>query len=90
MICVDMAEFMISAGARHKRAWSRRSDKYYYVVNGQLSFIINDQVVDLSTGDACIIRQGLRFSYENKTGAIARLLLVHTPSFELGEEVFEE
>ena len=86
----SMAEIMVPAGVRHKRAWSRRSDKYYYVVDGRLSFIINDQVVDLSTGDACIIRQGARFSYENKTESIVKLLLVHTPSFELAEEVFEE
>jgi len=86
----SMAEIMVPAGARHKRAWSKRSDKYYYVVDGRLSFIVNDQVVDLSTGDACIIRQGVRFSYENKTRAVAKLFLIHTPSFELAEEVFDE
>ena len=86
----SMAEITVPAGARHKRAWSKRSDKYYYVLDGRLSFIVDDQVVDLSTGDACIIRQGVRFSYENKTGAIVKILLVHTPSFELAEEVFEE
>ena len=86
----SMAEITVPAGARHKRSWSKRSDKYYYVLDGRLSFIVDDQVVDLSTGDACIIRQGVRFSYENKTGAIVKILLVHTPSFELAEEVFEE
>jgi mannose-6-phosphate isomerase-like protein (cupin superfamily) len=86
----SMAEITVPAGARHKRAWSKRSDKYYYVIGGRLSFIVDNQIVDLSTGDACIIRQGVRFSYENKTGAVAKLLLVHTPSFDLAEEVFEE
>ena len=86
----SVAEITVPVGARHKRAWSKRSDKYYYVIGGRLSFIVDNQVVDLSTGDACIIRQGARFSYENKTGAVAKLLLVHTPSFDLAEEVFEE
>lgn len=86
----SMAEITVPAGARHKRAWSKRSDKYYYVIDGRLSFILDDQVVDLATGDACLIPQGARFSYENKTGAPVKVLLVHTPSFELAEEVFEE
>lgn len=86
----SMAEITVPAGARHKRAWSKRSDKYYYVINGRLRFIVDNQVLNLSTGDVCIIRQGVRFSYKNKTGAVAKLLLVHTPSFKLTEEVFEE
>jgi mannose-6-phosphate isomerase-like protein (cupin superfamily) len=86
----SIAEITVPAGARHKRAWSKRSDKYYYVIDGRLSFIVDNHVVDLSAGDACIIRQGTRFSYENQTGAVVKLLLVHTPSFKLAEEVFEE
>lgn len=85
----SMAEILVPAGAQHKRAWSKRSNKYYYVVDGRLSFIVENQFFDLSTGDVCIILQGERFSYENKSGEIAKLLLVHTPSFELAEEVFE-
>ena len=86
----SMAEIKVPTGARHERAWSKRSDKYYYVVEGRLSFIVDNQVLDLSTGDVCIIQQGARFSYENQTEETAKLLIVHTPSFELAEDVFEE
>ena len=86
----SMAEITVPAGARHKSAWSKRSDKYYYVIDGRISFVVDSQVLNLSTGDACIIRQGTRFNYENKTGTGAKLLLVHTPGFKLTEEVFEE
>jgi len=86
----SMAEIIVTSGVRHKLAWSKRSDKYYYVVDGQLSFIIDGQSLDLSAGDTCIVCQGKRFSYENKTGSVAKLLCVHTPSFDLAEEVFEE
>ena len=86
----SMAEIKVPAGAQHERAWSKRSDKYYYVVEGRLSFIVDNQVLDLSTGDVCIIHQGTRFSYENQTEETAKLLIVHTPSFELAEDVFEE
>lgn len=86
----SVAEITIPAGVRHKRAWSKISDKYYYVIDGELSFIVDDQSLNLSAGDVCIIHKGARFSYENKTGVVAKVLLVHTPRFELTEEVFEE
>ena len=84
------AEISVPAGVRHKRAWSRRSDKYYYVLVGRLRFTIDDRVVELAAGDLCIIRKGGQFSYENTTAEISRILLIHTPSFDLDEEVFEE
>jgi mannose-6-phosphate isomerase-like protein (cupin superfamily) len=86
----SVAEITVPAGARHERAWSKRSDKYYYVIEGRLSLIVDDQVLNISSGDVCIIHQGTRFSYENKTGETAKLLVVHTPSFELDAEIFEE
>jgi len=61
-----------------------------YTVEGRLSFIVDNQVLNISSGDVCIIHQGTRFSYENQTGEAAKLLVVHTPSFELPEEIFEE
>ncbi len=86
----SIAEITVPAGARHERAWSKRSDKYYYVIEGRISFIVDNQVLNISSGDVCIIHQGTRFSYENQTGEAAKLLVVHTPSFELPEEIFEE
>jgi mannose-6-phosphate isomerase-like protein (cupin superfamily) len=85
----SIAEIIVPAAARHEQAWSKRSDKYYYVIDGSISFIVDDQVVELSTGDVCIIRRGERFSYENTTGVTAKVLLVHTPNFNLSEEVFD-
>jgi mannose-6-phosphate isomerase-like protein (cupin superfamily) len=86
----SIAEITVPAGGRHERAWSKRSDKYYYVINGRFSFIVDNQVLNISSGDVCIIHQGKRFSYENVTGETARLLVVHTPSFEPDGEIFEE
>ena len=86
----SFAEIVVPAGVRHKRAWSRRSDKYYFGLKGRLRFTVDDHVVELAAGDLCIIRQGDRFSYENRTQEVAKVLLVHTPSFDLSQEVFEE
>lgn len=86
----SVAEITVPAGARHRRAWSKRSDKYYFGLQGRLSFTIGDLVVELAAGDLCIIRKGDRFSYENRSDEIARVLLVHTPSFDLSQECFED
>jgi mannose-6-phosphate isomerase-like protein (cupin superfamily) len=86
----SVAEITVPAGIRHRRAWSRRSDKYYYVLEGNLSFTLDNRGVELSAGDLCVVRRGTRFSYENNTGTVARMLLVHTPSFDLTQEEFEE
>lgn len=86
----SVAEITVPAGVRHRRAWSKRSDKYYFGLQGRLWFTIGDAAVDLGTGDLCIIHKGDRFSYENRSDEVARVLLVHTPSFDLTQEVFED
>jgi mannose-6-phosphate isomerase-like protein (cupin superfamily) len=86
----SVAEVTVPAGARHRRAWSKRSDKYYYVLEGSLSFTVGVATLDLTVGDCCIVRKGNRFSYRNPTGERARVLLVHTPSFDLADEVLED
>jgi mannose-6-phosphate isomerase-like protein (cupin superfamily) len=84
----SVAEITVPAGARHGRAWSKRSDKYYYMLEGSLSFTLGVTTLDLTVGDCCIIRKGNRFSYRNPTGERARVSL-HT-KFDLAEEVFED
>jgi hypothetical protein len=37
-----------------------------------------------------VILKGRKFSYKNGSGEPAKLILVHTPSFDLEFEVFEE
>jgi hypothetical protein len=42
----------------------------------------------MQAGDFCFVRQGRRFSYSNESSELAILVLVHTPSIDLREEVF--
>ena len=86
----SMAEVTVPAGVGHPRAWSRRSDKLYCVLEGDVHFVVGEQVLELVTSDVCVVPQGTRFSYENRTDASARMLLVHTPPFDLCDEVMEE
>jgi mannose-6-phosphate isomerase-like protein (cupin superfamily) len=79
----------VEPGVAHQVAWSRRSDKYYYVVAGTVEFVDSGQTHMLSPGDFCLVAQGERFSYRNVSDKPARLCLLHTPSFDLDSEVFE-
>jgi mannose-6-phosphate isomerase-like protein (cupin superfamily) len=86
----SLATITVPPGVRHPEAWSRCSDKYYYVLAGQLRFGLDDEEHDLMAGDLGLVYQGRRFWYENQTSEPATLLLVHTPSFNLESEVFVE
>ena len=71
----------------HPEAWSKRSDKYYLVISGTILFVLDGVETELSAGDFCVVPRGSRFSYSNPSATIARLVLVHTPRFDLDSEV---
>jgi mannose-6-phosphate isomerase-like protein (cupin superfamily) len=84
----SFAVITVPVGSAHAEAWSRRSDKYYYVVDGTVEFLDKGEVHTLSTGDFCLVAQGEHFSYRNVSDAPAKLCLFHTPSFDADSEVF--
>ena len=86
----SLAVIDVPAGAHHSEAWSKRSDKFYLVIAGAVLFVLNAVESELATGDFCLVPRGSRFSYSNPTTTLARLVLVHTPSFDLDSEVFVE
>jgi mannose-6-phosphate isomerase-like protein (cupin superfamily) len=75
-------------GISHKLAFSKRSDKYYFVVTGEITFCIENETRRLGTGDIAIVPKGICFSYQNDSQQRASLLLVHSPKFDLAAEVF--
>ena len=85
----SLAHILVPPGARHALSWSTRSVKYYYILSGALHFWLDQEQTVLETGDVCIVCIGTRFRYENRSDAPVKLLLIHTPSFELDAEVFE-
>ncbi len=84
----SVATVEVAPGGRHAEAWSRRSDKYYVVGSGQLRFVLEGRAHTMTAGDFCLVKKGRRFSYSNDSPEPATLVLVHTPSFDLREEVF--
>lgn len=85
----SFAVITVPPGIAHAESWSRRSDKYYYVVAGSVEFADSGQTHVLRAGDFCLISQGELFSYRNTSDTAATLCLFHTPSFDLDSEVFE-
>jgi len=85
----SFAVIRVPSGVCHKLSWSKRSDKFYYVMDGRIDFTVNGASHVLDKGDFCIVKKGDKFRYTNNSGKAVSLILVHTPGFELGEEVFE-
>jgi len=73
----------------HKLSWSKRSDKYYYIITGEINFFVNDKDYVLSNGDLCVIKKGGKFKYKNNSSEIVQMILVHTPNFKFDQEIFE-
>jgi mannose-6-phosphate isomerase-like protein (cupin superfamily) len=86
----SFAEITVPPGAVHPLTYSTRSDKYYYVVTGILQFTVEDKSYWLAAGDVCIISKNKRFSYRNDSPETAKVILIHTPPFDLESEVFKD
>ena len=86
----SLAVIQVPPGARHREAWSSRSEKYYYVAEGSVRFRVDGEERDLEAGDFCLVNQGQRFAYENCAEHTAVLLLVHTPPYDAASEMFVE
>jgi mannose-6-phosphate isomerase-like protein (cupin superfamily) len=86
----SFAVITVPPGATHAESWSKRSDKYYYVMTGSVEFTLDGQQQVLSAGDFCVVPQGQHFSYLNRELKEAQICLVHTPCFDLNSEVFLE
>ena len=86
----SFALIQIPPNSQHLESWSTRSDKYYYIINGEIQFILEEKEFKLSKGDFCIVEKGRHFSYKNIQKNIANLILIHTPSFNINFEKFKE
>ena len=84
----SLALIEVPPGATHPEAYSRRSDKYYLLMSGEVRFTLEGEEYVLGPKDFCLVRKGQRFTYRNDGADPAVFVLVHTPSFDLDAEVF--
>ena len=85
----SLAVIDVPPGAKHPKARSTKSDKFYFCLEGPVSFVVEKQEVSLQTSDLLVISKGEWFSYSNPADKQAKLLLVHVPPFDLNAEVIE-
>ncbi len=85
----SLAKLEVSPGSKHRIAWSKKSEKFYYILKGQLVFMINNREYTANVGDLCIIPVNTKFAYMNKTDSTVEAMLVHSPKINMGNEVFE-
>jgi len=74
--------------AEHPLAMSTRSEKLYHVIEGSVCFDLEGVESTLNPGDSCVVKKNEIFSYRNESAEPARLILIHTPSFDMDCEVF--
>lgn len=86
----SVAWIEVPDGAEHAEAWSERSEKFYLIVQGEITFRLGNENFVLLSGDFCHVQCGDHFSYRNESDAPATLILIHTPSFDLSAEKFAD
>ena len=84
----SLAVVAVPPNGYHPPAYSKRSDKIYFVIRGSLWFTIGDDETVLEEGDVSLVQRAEVFSYRNHAQNTARLILIHTPSFDSSSEVF--
>jgi uncharacterized protein (DUF952 family)/mannose-6-phosphate isomerase-like protein (cupin superfamily) len=85
----SFAHIEINPLSSHVITCSKKSEKYYYVLSGQLHFYLNGADFVLSKDEFCIVPSLSKFAYANRSNVTAEILLIHTPKFDIEQEVFE-
>jgi mannose-6-phosphate isomerase-like protein (cupin superfamily) len=83
---LSVAEVIVPPGAVHPKARSTKSDKLYVCIEGTITFQFNGESLELTPTDVLLIPKTEWFSYRNDAGTEAKLLLVHTPPFDMVHE----
>ncbi|MFX1511710.1 MAG: cupin domain-containing protein [Promethearchaeota archaeon] len=86
----SIALIEVRPGIKHRTAYSKKSDKYYFVVSGELDIVFNGKKHRLRQFDFWFVEKECYFSYENSTSGTVILILFHDPRFDLEAEIFIE
>ena len=83
---LSVAEVGVPPGAAHPKARSTISDKLYVCIEGTITFQLNEESMQLNPLDVLLIPRAEWFSYRNDASEEGKLLLVHTPPFDIARE----
>ena len=77
----------VSIDGRHRPLSSRRSARCYYVLSGELTFVLDSRrPIRLQASDALVIPRGCVYELEGS----ATYLVMNTPAFEPGDDEYVE
>jgi len=83
-------EMIIPAGARVPAPhYHVAVDETIYVLEGNLTQRVGDQIIELKPGDTCFIKRGIIHGFDNKQDHSARALVTLSPA-TIGLDYFRE
>lgn len=68
---------------RHPFMKNTNSNRTYYLINGEASFYINDQIINVSSGEMMIVPKNTKYAFKGKFDAI----LIDCPAFDVKYDV---
>jgi mannose-6-phosphate isomerase-like protein (cupin superfamily) len=70
----------------HGKVKSTKSDRIYYVIEGQGEFVIGDKSFDVKASDVIIVPKNTIYDYHVIEGVL-KLFLVHAPAYDSKAEI---
>ena len=68
---------------KHPFMKNTNSNRTYYLINGEASFYINNQIINVSSGEMMIIPKNTKYAFKGKFDAI----LIDCPAFDVKYDV---
>jgi quercetin dioxygenase-like cupin family protein len=77
---VSVIENVVPARARGPHLHTHDFDEAFYMLEGELTFQVEDQLVTMRQGELAFAPRGVPHTFTNRTDAPARYVLVCTPA----------
>ena len=70
----------------HGKTKSTKSDRVYFIIEGQGEFIVDDKVIEVAKSDMIIMPKNKVYDYKAKNG-VMKMFLVHTPAYDSDADI---
>lgn len=84
----SLAQIRIAPGAASKPHYHKICQESYYILSGQAKMTIDDQELELTPGQACLILPGQIHQICNKGNQILEFLAVCVPAWYASDSVY--
>ena len=77
---VSVIDNIVPAGAKGPFLHKHDFDEAFYMLEGELTFQVEDELITAGAGDLAFAPRGVAHTFTNRSGAPARYVLVCTPA----------